>query len=238
MSTNDSTTRICSDCNQEFPLDQEHFRRYLDKSGKFYFQRICIHCRRTVEREREKRKGTAPERSRKYRQSHPDQVKAGKKDWEARNPDKVQAQKKRSHLRCKEKNNQRSMNWHYANLDYVRAQRSNHYQEHRDEIIARVIQYQRDNPEQFRSVQHRRRAREIGAEGSFTGQDIINLYNEQNGRCGYCGITLYDEFDIEHMNPIARGGSNWPENLILACSPCNASKHAKTHDEWKAVRGW
>jgi len=239
MSDNlDDTTRICSDCRQEYPLNREHFRYQKDKSGKYYYQRRCIFCQRKVDNANEQKKGTSAQRTRKYRQSHPEKVKAGKRDWEARNPEKVKAQKQSSHIRCKDKNNRCSRDWHYANIDHVKQQRSEHYLEHRDEIIARVVQYQRDNPDQFHAVQHRRRAREMGSEGTFTADDIQTIYTEQEGRCAYCGMTLHGDFQIDHVHALARGGTNWPDNLALACSSCNASKSDKTPDEWALVRGW
>lgn len=50
--------------------------------------------------------------------------------------------------------------------------------------------------------------------------------------CSYCG----DEegpFHLDHINPVSRGGSNKPDNLTVACVPCNLSKGAKTPDEWR-----
>jgi hypothetical protein len=52
--------------------------------------------------------------------------------------------------------------------------------------------------------------------------------------CLYCraeGVPL----ELEHMLPLARGGSNHPLNLGLACKPCNSSKGSKTYEEWKAL---
>lgn len=36
-------------------------------------------------------------------------------------------------------------------------------------------------------------------------------------------------FEIEHLHPIAEGGTDDEENLWLACRNCNGFKHAKTH---------
>ncbi len=50
-------------------------------------------------------------------------------------------------------------------------------------------------------------------------------------RCGYC-LTPQEiismPFEIEHIRPIADGGSDDEENLWLACRNCNGFKHAKT----------
>jgi HNH endonuclease len=50
--------------------------------------------------------------------------------------------------------------------------------------------------------------------------------------CGYC-LTPQDivsmSLEIEHIQPIADGGTDEAENLWLACRNCNGFKHAKTH---------
>ncbi len=55
---------------------------------------------------------------------------------------------------------------------------------------------------------------------------------QRDGRvCRYC----FDEtgpFQIDHIFPKAKGGSDDPENLAVACSSCNLSKRDKTLGEW------
>ena len=34
------------------------------------------------------------------------------------------------------------------------------------------------------------------------------------------------------MVPLARGGTNWPDNLCLACDGCNLAKGTLTADEF------
>jgi 5-methylcytosine-specific restriction endonuclease McrA len=44
-------------------------------------------------------------------------------------------------------------------------------------------------------------------------------------RCVYCGATLDLEFaTIDHVYPLAKGGSTTPGNLVVACGPCNRLK--------------
>lgn len=53
------------------------------------------------------------------------------------------------------------------------------------------------------------------------------LYGE-NPFCHYCGLffpSIDDErMTVDHFIPIVRGGSNGPENKVLACRDCNAKK--------------
>lgn len=50
-------------------------------------------------------------------------------------------------------------------------------------------------------------------------------------QCEYCRApqrgTAY-RLEIEHIVPVSRGGSGSPDNLALACAPCNRSKGART----------
>ena len=49
-------------------------------------------------------------------------------------------------------------------------------------------------------------------------------------RCGYCLFSeIYSPsiFQIDHIIPIAEGGTNEEENLWLLCEPCNRAKSNK-----------
>ena len=51
------------------------------------------------------------------------------------------------------------------------------------------------------------------------------LYEEMNGRCAYCGCELdYKKATIDHKVPLAVGGTNERENLIICCFSCNHYK--------------
>ena len=52
-----------------------------------------------------------------------------------------------------------------------------------------------------------------------------NLLSESNGRCKSCGTRLdYDSIRIDHVMPLAEGGSNLRGNLQALCEPCNQGK--------------
>jgi hypothetical protein len=45
--------------------------------------------------------------------------------------------------------------------------------------------------------------------------------------CHYCGArSKLGELTVDHVVPLARGGSNARANKVLACRPCNAAKGA------------
>jgi hypothetical protein len=59
----------------------------------------------------------------------------------------------------------------------------------------------------------------------------------RDGRtCRYCGGEAKPAC-VDHILPLVRGGRSVPENLCVACKPCNSSKGTQTVDEWRARRG-
>lgn len=61
------------------------------------------------------------------------------------------------------------------------------------------------------------------------------------GRCWYCGSDLFLRGlfvgAIDHVKPVAHGGTNDPDNLVPACKPCNQLKLDKTLAEFRAMKG-
>lgn len=79
-----------------------------------------------------------------------------------------------------------------------------------------------------------RRAARRGADGVFTAADIDALHKRQSGYCMGCArpFSVILPFTVDHVVPIARGGSNWPNNIQLMCMPCNDGKGTKLMSEW------
>ncbi len=50
--------------------------------------------------------------------------------------------------------------------------------------------------------------------------------------CRYCGAQSDTaKLVVDHITPVAAGGTNDPENLVTACEPCNAGKGARTIEQ-------
>lgn len=102
----------------------------------------------------------------------------------------------------------------------------------------------------LRLARHNRR----GSTGTLLARDIKRQFGIQGGKCYYClrpfphkesvrnrlgkrykrgYITAI--YDIEHLVPISRGGSNYPYNVVLACAPCNIAKGTQTDKEFTGL---
>lgn len=57
------------------------------------------------------------------------------------------------------------------------------------------------------------------------------VFQRDNYTCTYCG-QRGGKLECDHIIPIAKGGSNHPENLTTACLKCNRSKGKKMLEQW------
>lgn len=89
------------------------------------------------------------------------------------------------------------------------------------------------NPDGKRAKDVRRRARELGASGSWTGAEWRLVLERCGDRCYYCGAV--GDLTVDHKVPLARGGSNHIDNLVPACRSCNSRKGTQDELEYLAV---
>lgn len=60
------------------------------------------------------------------------------------------------------------------------------------------------------------------------------LMRRQRGHCAYCGSRFAAHlFEIDHMDPVSRGGSNDVHNLQVLCRRCNGRKSEQTDAEFR-----
>ena len=64
----------------------------------------------------------------------------------------------------------------------------------------------------------------------FSTSFRLNLFLKRKGSCASCyqKIDAGKAWDIDHILPVALGGTNEPENLQILCKPCHQSKTTKS----------
>lgn len=99
-----------------------------------------------------------------------------------------------------------------------------------------ALEWRQCNAAHLRANSHNRRALFNSAPGSFSEEDVHNLFVKQNGECTAClDYLVKTGYHIDHIMPLSKGGSNWPENLQLLCPTCNLEKSAKLPEEWEKI---
>lgn len=88
-------------------------------------------------------------------------------------------------------------------------------------------EWRTNNPERAACLGRKYRAKKKGNGGSHTAADIRDIFKMQRGKCAYCRISIDKKYDVDHIIPIVKNGSDNRSNLQLLCPPCNRSKNSK-----------
>lgn len=128
-----------------------------------------------------------------------------------------------------------------VNKEAISKRRSESYSINKESINKRNMAYYFKNPEVFSAHRNARRSRLRGAEGCHSKEQIIDLLSKQSCKCATCTIKLKKSgegiYHVDHIMPLAKGGSNWISNIQLLCPGCNMSKHDKHPLDWAKQNG-
>ena len=84
------------------------------------------------------------------------------------------------------------------------------------------------------STQRAKRKTHINATTSATKAEIRAWLKEEAKICSYCGIHCENRYQIDHIDPLSRGGTHTIDNFTIACPACNSSKNATSLLIWMA----
>lgn len=92
--------------------------------------------------------------------------------------------------------------------------------------------WRENNRESVRVHNAHRLLRKKNAEGFYKKEDINRILVAQNFKCTACKKDISDAYHVDHIMPLALGGTNWPDNLQCLCPRCNCSKKDLHPDKW------
>ena len=74
----------------------------------------------------------------------------------------------------------------------------------------------------------------------YNEEELIDIYYKNDGYCWWCGMKLAlsnygflgekAAWEVDHSNPISRGGTDYFRNLVPSCIGCNRLKGS---DRWR-----
>ena len=180
------------------------------------------------------------EKSRKYRLDNLDRVKETKRKYHVKNKEEIvrkvtewQKTNRDKVLGYKRKHNRRR---YESNPDFERSRSLEYRSRNLETCRLRCHEYKQNNPDVVRSHHQKRRANLAGA---AVGDIKEILYWENSWRsnkscvCFWCGKTSKTgDCHADHIIPISRLGEHVLSNLVVSCSKCNQSKHAKSPCEF------
>lgn len=149
--------------------------------------------------------------------------------------DKVRAQGRARYAKDPKKYVEKTKRYYLANGEDVRKKRkAYHYEIYKDPDVRRKAaerarKWALENPEKawVRRQISRIKRRGLKVDGSHSAEDIKRIFKLQKGKCAYCRQKAGLDYHVDHIVPLAKGGSNYAKNLQITCAKCNMAKHAR-----------
>lgn len=164
----------------------------------------------------------------------------------ANRPELGRARALRHHYAHQSESNQRSREYHAANRDMrlvqmrewkaankrpktntEKAKLQAWRDANREKVRAYHAKWLAANPEKQRLAVRVCATRRRKAEGRHTMADVQSLMMAQGCKCNLCSCDISQSYHVDHVIPIAKGGTHWPHNLQLLCPTCNRRKGAR-----------
>lgn len=201
--------------------------------------RFCKKCQADTERRTNGQcKVCAKASTAAWNAANPERKKANHAAWNAANPEKAKAYGAAWKKANKDKMKAYDAANRAANPERRRASRIARYAANPDKVKAARAAWSAANPEATRIHNHNRRARKRTNGGVLSKGLSAKLFKLQRGKCACCGLSLGDNYHLDHIVPIALGGLNTDGNMQLLRSICNLQKHAKHPVDFMQERGF
>ena len=179
----------------------------------------CVPCGETAVA---KRKAAKLANNTAWREANSEKARAAIAKWCLANRDKVREMQAR---------------YRAANPERKRAYDEKWRSENPDKVKAAVSKWRASNPQKIRVYKQNRQARKAAA-GRLSSDIANRLYELQRGMCACCGQPLGSDYHLDHIMPLALGGTNTDDNIQLLRQRCNNQKHAKHPVDFMRQRGF
>lgn len=163
-------------------------------------------------------------------------IKENTAKWAANNPEKVKENNAKWYSVNSEKAKSYSANWRSANKDRVIANRAKYYSENQQKHKISVAKWSAKHPDYNRIKCSNYRARKNV--GKLSKDIAERLFKLQRGKCACCMKPLGDDYHLDHIMPLALGGTNTDDNIQLLRASCNNHKRAKHPIDFMQQRGF
>lgn len=217
----DADVKTCASCGTQHPATTEFFYRRKMENGRSYLSSSCRVC--------------VAKASATRRFDNPEATKESSRRNVEKNGHRHRKQKALRKLfdpAVVIADRERNRAWLKANHDHMIAYRVAYRLENKELIDARERDYREKTRLQQSAARRNYKSRKKGAEGEFSASDTESKLLAQSGLCFWCGSDIKDGFHADHYIPLAKGGNNWPSNIVLACQTCNTSRGSKMPEEF------
>jgi 5-methylcytosine-specific restriction endonuclease McrA len=185
----------------------------------------------------------------RWRRNNPDIARERPTAWRRENPDRAR---------------EIAIKWYRNNADSAREYKVGYRKTNREKLRVsealwrrnnreKIAKWFKDNYEKVRQInakwrkspngklsaanaRHMRRSKKKGCLASVTTKELSEIKKTSKGFCFYCKQSR--PLTLDHVIPLSKGGSHTKENIVMACGPCNFSKHTKPVGQFINEKGF
>lgn len=132
----------------------------------------------------------------------------------------------------KEKRKQTAIKWRAKNKEYCKEHQRKWREDNRDKVREYKAKWKRENKAKVAQIVANRRAITIGAFLEDVDRELV--YNRDGRICGICKNVVLDfknDFELDHIIPLSRGGKHSYCNTQTSHSRCNHKKSDRLMEE-------
>lgn len=171
----------------------------------------------------------------RYREKHREKINAKTRQWKRENKERCAATNALYRLQNKEKCREYAIRYHKENPEKRAAWQAANPEKRK----AARSKWSAANPEACRIYIQNRRSRKLKSGGNLSKGLAAKLFELQRGKCACgCKQQLGDGYHMDHIIPLALGGSNTDDNIQLLRAECNQKKGAKHPVDFMQSRGF
>ena len=216
--------------NREALKEQQrlkHQRRIADGSHAAYMERTKEARQETAKAEYQKNAEKHRETAKQWRAQNRDKHLQDLKTWRENNRARVKGYNTTYMPAYRLENRDRLLalgrKYRELNGDKVRACKIAWYEQNKQHVLEKNKRWFKANPDAVIRMTHTRRARVIGNGGVLSAGIVRRLFKKQDGLCACCGKALV-RYHLDHIMPLALGGTNTDDNVQLLLPRCNLKK--------------
>lgn len=168
----------------------------------------------------------------------PEKIKKGLADWYLKNKEKVSTDAKKKYAENSEAIKKRVDEYRLLNPDKIKKGQAKHREKNKEKAKIYSVAWRAKNHDISKIHRQNRRAKIKLATGSISRGLKNKLFKLQHGKCACCGFGLGGDYHMDHIVPLARGGTNTDDNIQLLTAKCNMQKSAKDPIEFMQFRGF